>query len=176
MIDGRIKTYGTIVFDVEDKTTKHKLQSSWKKTAFVLIDDDSCEYYSWFLRKRYNIILNNPIRSSHVSFINDSMNDLTQNGQVSEIEALKRWGECKEKWDGKEIEIVLDLDIKTDSNFWWLDVPNDERKLLHSIRAEIGLSKPFFGLHMSIGRVREMIQHIEHSKYIYDCIKNGFID
>lgn len=53
---------GKIVFDVEDYTRKHKLQSSWKKVAMVFIDGDVCEYYSWFLQRRYNIILNKPLR------------------------------------------------------------------------------------------------------------------
>jgi hypothetical protein len=169
----KIKTYGTIVFDVEDKTNKHKSQSSWKKTAFVLIGDDSCQYYSWFLKKRYNIILNQPLRLSHISFINDSMRDLTQNGEISEELALEYWEQCKQKWDGKEIQIVLDLNPKTDDRSWWLNIPQDERDLLHAIRAEVGLGRPHFGLHMSLGYANE--NNIYHSMYIHSLIKNGFI-
>lgn len=169
----KIKTYGTIVFDVEDKTNKHKLQSSWKKTAFVLIGDDSCQYYSWFLKKRYNIILNQPLRLSHISFINDSMHDLTQKGEILENLALERWEKCKQKWNDKQIQIILDLNPKTDNRSWWLNIPQDERDLLHSIRAEVGLGKPHFGLHMSIGYANE--NNIYQSTYIHSLIKNGFI-
>lgn len=170
-----VKLYGNIIFDVDDKTRKHKLQSSWKKTAFVLIGDDSCQYYSWFLKKRFGLILNPPLRLSHVSFINDSMKDLTQNGLITEEQALINWEDCKQRWDGKEIPIVLELSPRTNDEHWWMNVPQDERELLQKIRNELGLSKPFFGLHMSIGRVRDGIVHQEHSKYIHDCIKNGFI-
>ena len=167
----RVETHGTIVFDVEDKTKKHKSQSSWKKTAFILIGDDSCQYYSWFLRKRFNIVLNPPLRLSHISFINDSMYDLTQKGQVTEEVALERWEECKKKWDGKEIELVLELNYKTDDRSWWLNIPQDKRELLHEIRAEIGLVRPHFGLHMSLGYANE--KNIEHSAYIHETISKG---
>jgi hypothetical protein len=168
-----ITLYGKIVFDVEDYTRKHKLQSSWKKIAFVFIDGDVCEYYSWFLQRRYNIILNKPLRRAHVSLINDSMKDLTQNGLITEEQVLINWEDCKQKWDGKEIPIVLELTPKTNDEHWWMNVPQDERDLLQKIRNELGLSKPFFGLHMSIGYCNE--KNIEHSRYIHDCIKKGFI-
>jgi hypothetical protein len=166
---------GKIGFEPEDYTRKQKNQSSWKKVAMVFIDGDVCEYYSWFLQRRYNIILNKPLRLAHVSFINDSMKDLTQNGLISEEQALINWEGCKQRWDGKEIPIVLELSPRTNDEHWWMNIPQDERELLHSIRAEIGLGRPHFGLHMSIGRVRDGIVHQEHSKYIHDCIKNGFI-
>jgi hypothetical protein len=168
-----ITLYGKIVFDVEDHTRKQKNQSSWKKVAMVFIEGDVCEYYSWFLQRRYSITLNKPLRGAHVSFINDSMRDLTQNGLISEEETLNIWEECKQKWDGKEIPIVLELTPKTNDEHWWMNVPQDERDLLQKIRNELGLSKPFFGLHMSIGYCNE--KNIEHSRYIHDCIKKGFI-
>jgi hypothetical protein len=47
--------------------------------------------------KRYNLILNKPLRGAHISFINDSMRDLTHNGKTEE-EALSLWGSViKEK-------------------------------------------------------------------------------
>ena len=66
---------GTIVFDPIDRTAKHKKQSGWKKVAMVVIDGeiakdkriegDTSEYYAWFLKKRYNIMLNSPLRGTH---------------------------------------------------------------------------------------------------------------
>ena len=69
----RINITGKIQFDVEDKTKKHKNQASWKKMAMIFIDGDITEYYSWFLERRYKLILNKPLRGGHISFINDSM-------------------------------------------------------------------------------------------------------
>ena len=111
-----IKLTGKIVFDVEDKTNKHKLQSSWKKTAFVFIDGDACEYYSWFLNRRYNIVLNKPLRGCHVSFINDSIRDLSDNGQKNIEEIDKLWNEVKNRWDGKDIDKLQLLCMPLDKN------------------------------------------------------------
>ena len=169
----RITLTGKIGFEPEDKTKKHLLQSSWKKVAMVFIEGDICEYYAWFLKKRYDISLNKPIRGAHVSFINDSMTDLTQNNTKSEEEVLKLWEDVKTKWDGKEIDIVFDLNPKTNDRTWWLNIPHEERQGLQAIRDELGLGKPFFGLHMSIGYVNE--KNIEQSVYIHGLIKHGCI-
>ena len=172
-MNNRITLTGTISFQIEDKTKKHLNQASWKKIAMVLIDGDICEYYAWFIQRRYNLVLNKPLRGAHVSFINDSMRDLTQNGKMSEADAITKWEEVKKKWNGKKIDIVLDLDPKTDDRTWWLNIPHDEREGLQAIRSELGLGKPFFGMHMSIGYANE--KNIEHSVYIHELIKKGFI-
>ena len=172
-MNDRITLTGRIGFEPEDKTNKHLFQSSWKKIAMVFIEGDVCEYYAWFLQKRYNITLNKPIRGAHVSFINDSMRDLTQNNEKSEEEILQLWEDVKNKWDGKEIDIVLDLNPKTDDRIWWLNIPNEEREGLQAIRNELGLGRPYFGMHMSIGYANE--KNIEQSVYIHELIKQGFI-
>ena len=50
-----IKLTGKILFDPEDVTNKQANQSSWKKVAMVLFDGDVCEYYAWFIKKRFNL-------------------------------------------------------------------------------------------------------------------------
>jgi hypothetical protein len=50
------------------------------------------------LYKRYNLILNKPLR---LSFICDSMQDLTHNKKTEE-EALSLWESVGKKWDGKK--------------------------------------------------------------------------
>ncbi len=169
----KIKLTGKISFEPENKTNKHVNQSSWKKIAMVFFDGDIAEYYAWFIKKRYNLKLNKPLRGAHVSFINDSMKDLTQNGVLSAEEVEIKWEEVKKKWDGKEIEIVLDLSPKTNDEHWWFNIPHEERESLQSIRDELGLGRPYFGMHMSIGYVNE--KNLPHSKYIHDLIKKGFI-
>jgi len=159
-----IRISGKIVFDPKDKTTKHKNQATWKRVAMVVFgEDDTCEYYGWFLNKRYNLLLNKPLRSSHITFINDKVDDFTGD-----------WEIVKEKWNGKTIEIRLDLDVRTNGLHWWLNIPNEYRGELQSIRSELGLGRPFFGMHLSIGYARPGIQE-EHSKYIHECISKGFI-
>jgi len=168
-----ITLVGKIVFEPDNVTKKHNLQSSWKRVAMIMFDGEITEYYSWFINRRYNLKLNRPIRGAHISFINDSMKDLTLNGERSNDEVNELWEKVKAKWDGKEIEVVLDLDVRSDSNHWWLNVPHEERESIHSIRAELGLGKPFYGLHMSLGYANE--KYIDHSKYIHGLIQRGFI-
>jgi len=172
-MNDKIEYFGKIIFDPVDKTKKHKSQSNWKRVAFVEFDGDICEYYAWFIQKRYNLILNKPIRKAHISFINDSITDLSQSGSTSINDVDKRWNLAKAKWNGKEISCMLDISPKTDDYYWWLTVPNEDRDLLHGIRAELGLGRPYWGLHMSIGYANP--KHEEHSKYIHNLIKKGLI-
>jgi len=163
-----IKIKGKIKFDPEDKTKKHSKQGSWKKVAMILFDGDIAEYYAWFINKRYNIPLNRPLRGAHITFINDRESDM--NG---------KWNEVKESWDGKEIEVVLNIDPRTDSSddkskgHWWLNIPEENRRELHDLRAELGLGRPHWGLHMALGYAND--KNIMHSKYIHRLIINGYI-
>lgn len=154
-----IKQKGIIQFELKDVTNKHKLQSSWKRTAMVKIDGDITHYYAWFLEKRYGLILNKPLRGAHITFINDRASDMND-----------KWDEVKTKWNGKEIEISLSVDIRTSGEHWWLNIPEEDRTELHNIRAELGLGRPHWGLHLSIGYAAHL--QLEQSKYIHNLIIN----
>lgn len=160
---------GIIEFEPENKTRKHEFQASWKKVAMVLFDGDIAEYYAWFVNRRYNLALNRPLRGGHISFINDSINDMSVKNSLTVEQANEQWNAVKLKWDGKPIMITLDVSPKTDDKHWWLNIPHDNREELHSIRNELGLGRPHWGLHMSIGYANE--RNIEHSKYIHRTIK-----
>jgi len=185
---------GKIVFDPEDRSNKHKKQGSWKKIAMVFIKGEICQYYGWFLKRRFNLILQPPMRGAHVSFINDRWADF--DGK-NEAEKLALWKEVKKKWDGKYINITVDVsDLKTmsDGEHWWFILDQDHRGQLHDIRAELGLGRPYYGLHMTIGKAvdtkpaidnehttdrnnarRAMSMNLEHSRWIYSSIKKKFI-
>ena len=164
---------GKINFEPEDKTKKHINQSTWKKVAMVMVDGEICEYYSWFIKRRYLLTLNKPLRGAHVSFINDSVMDLTQNGKKPLETALNDWELVKQKWHGKKIPIAIDLDPRSDGRTWWFNIPHEERTLLQSIRNELGLGKPFYGMHLSIGYANE--KNMIHSEYLHESLKNNFI-
>jgi hypothetical protein len=161
---------GKIVFEPENKTKKHEAQSSWKKVAMILFEGDIAEYYSWFMKSRFNLNLDKPLRGAHVTFINDRFSDLNKgSGTTDENEAS--WEALKNKWNGKEIEVTFnlrpfnDLNIEEDleeeldieklknsrTYHWWLIVDHKFRDEIHSIREEAGLNKPYFGLHMTFG-------------------------
>lgn len=151
---------GKIVFDVPDRTKKHTRQSEWKKVAMVVFDCDMAEYYSWFLKKRYNLELNRPLRGSHISFINDSLRDMGDKADM--------WDEVKNKYDGTEVTLTLDPDVRSDGKHWWLVVEHESRKPLLDIRSELGLAKPYWGMHMSIGYCNP--KNEEHSRYIHGLV------
>lgn len=169
----RIQITGRIEFEPENVTKKHNLQASWKHIAMVLFEGDITNYYAWFIKKRYNLVLNKPLRGGHISFINDSFKDMSLNGHLSIDEVKEKWNEVKEKWNGVKVPITLSVSARTDGNHWWLNIPDEDRKDLHGIRAELGLGRPFFGLHMTIGYANE--KYLEHSKYIHRLLKTGLI-
>lgn len=154
-MDNCIKLSGKILFDPKDFTSKQERQSSWKKVALIMLEPNLSssengitDYYSWFIKKRFGIILQKPLRGAHVTLINDRASET--NG---------KWEEIKKKWDGKIVDIFLNVDPflgveNRDNNFkdWWLTIPYEYRNGLGSIREELGLSaRPYFGFHMTIG-------------------------
>lgn len=164
-----IEVPGIIHFEPENRTKKHHMQSSWKKMAMVLISGDLSEYYAWFIKKRYGIELNKPLRGAHVSFISDSIKDMSQDGLKSNDEVETLWEAIKNEWNNQEVSIYLDINAKTDGKTWWLNIPEEERKSLQYIRNQLGLGRPFFGMHMSIGYANN--KNIEQSEYIHRTIK-----
>lgn len=158
---------GTILFDPKDLTKKHKLQSSWKKIALVEFDGDICEYYAWFIKKRYGIVLNSPIRKPHISFINDHVNDLNggfydKTNSGTEKERNHMWEQLKKKYHNTEIEITISTNVQTNGEHVWLRIEHEDRQDLYKIRGEVGLPIPNLGknpdgtlkplgIHMTIG-------------------------
>lgn len=165
---------GKIEFDPKEKTKKHEGQASWKKIAMVVFDSELDEYYSWFLNKRFGLTFNKIHRDPHITFINDSINDISNNGLRTEGEVNALWEKVKKKWDGKYIGIVLNLRPFSNNTHWWLIVDHKYREELHAIRAELGLPKPYFGLHMTIGMTHP--NQLEFSEYLNTLNENGFIE
>jgi hypothetical protein len=144
-----IKAKGILDFNLDDVTKKHKLQSSWKRTAMIKTGCDLSEYYAWFLKKRFNLELNRNLRGSHISIINDRI-ESTIFEQGAKV------------FSGKEIEFFYELEPRSSGKHWWLRVNCPDAE---SIREAIGLSRdPYFGFHLTIGHANE--RNIEHSQYI----------
>jgi len=178
------KLKGKILFDPPNITSKQIRQDEWKKVACVLFDGDVCDYYRWFIKKRYNLPLMGPIRGPHITFINDSHNDLGKQG-------LAMWDRVKKYWNNKPIVIELSVDVRSDGINWWLVVPEESRGELHKIRNSLGLGRPYFGLHMTVGTAVDCVDeddtpipniikakrmNVEHSKYIVDLLTKKLIE
>jgi hypothetical protein len=150
---------GKIEFDPINVTRKHDTQSTWKKVAIVKFDinDDTYAYYSCFLKKRFNLNLNKPLRGTHLTIINDIVDD--------EFYKMGR-----ELFHGKDIKIQYDPSIirSNKKGHWWLKAYCNDA---HNIRSVMGLDpNPYFGLHITIGLATHL--QLEHSRYITDqCIK-----
>lgn len=144
-----------ILFDPVDLTKKHKLQSSWKRTVVCTTSCDLHAYYAWFLKSRFNLKLNPPIRGTHITIVNDKIVD------------HKLYEECKKFFNGKEITFKYDpSEIRTNGEDWWIKVYSDD---VENIRSCIGLpSKYFYNLHLTIGTANE--KNLFHSQYILDTI------
>jgi len=168
--DTLVKYSGKIQFEPENITKKHLLQAEWKRTAFILLGGDLCEYYAWFLKKRFNLSLIKPLRDAHISFINDHY---LRDSSLPEDEKELMWERIKSEFDGKTIDVVLNLNVHTNGKHWWLNVDHAFRDEIHSIRSELGLGRPHSGLHMSIGLVND--SNRDHSNYIHELHKKGII-
>jgi len=149
-----VVTSGKLQFDPEPKTSKHKKQAKWKRTAIVLLDDEISRYYAWFIKKRYNLDLIRPYRGTHLTVINDRIE--------IEVDYLKAHMDR----DGMRIDLEYATDVRTDGKNWWLPARCIQAE---QVREYAGLSpKPYFGFHITIGTAYE--RQIEHSEYIRDCI------
>ena len=154
---------GKLLFDPVDLTKKHGLQSTWKKNVIAVIDDeDFCEYFAWFIKKRYNLKIVDPIRGAHLTIINDKL--------IDGIDATERkYSRSKSMFNGKVIDITYDLDIRTDGKYWWFKAQSNEAIM---VRQHIGLQPtPYFGFHLTVGRVEGREYEKEHGKYIHRLIK-----
>ena len=168
-----LEIQGTIIFDPRDLSNKHQKQTSWKRVAMVVLDGgtDLTSYYAWFIFKRYGLKLNKTIRGAHISFVNDHIKDIDGSNQQ---EKQQLWESVKAKYHKKRISVVINLDARTNGEHWWFKIPEEDRVELHGIREELGLGRPFFGLHMTIGHPNEI--YLVHSQYIHDLLRNSFTD
>ena len=154
---------GKIIFDPADLTNKHVNHSSWKKHIIAFIDEpDFCAYFSWFIKKRYSLNIHYPIRDVHLTVVNDKL--------VDGINASERkYSRSKSMFSGKVIDITYDLDIRTDGRSWWFKAQSDDAIIL---RQHIGLKPtPYFGFHITVGRVDGREYEKEHGNYVHRLIK-----
>ena len=153
---------GKIEFDPENKTKKHELQSTWKRTAIVLLDKDISLYYSWFIYKRYGIALNQVLRGTHFTIVNDRINT---------IELTESFESAKKMFDGTEIELSYNVDVRSDGTHWYMPAMSIDAE---KIRNQIGLGDPFFNFHVTVGRADNELNNAQ-SEYILGLIRNGLI-
>lgn len=150
-----IKVKGTIEFQPEDKTKKHISQASWKRVAMIKTEDDLCEYYAWFIKKRFSLELNKPIRGSHVTIINDSEREMPNFSDALPI------------FEGKDIEFYIDPEPRTNGEHWWLRVYCPDAESIREICG--GKREPYFAFHLTLGYASH--HRLAHSMYVLEICK-----
>jgi len=153
---------GKVHFDPADVSKKHERQSEWKRVAIVQFDGEDHLYYAWFIRRRYGLSLNRPLRGFHVTFVNDRSADM----------AVGAWDRVKSAWSGSKIEIRMSTDMRTNGEHWWLKITDPGK--MSSIRAQLGLDPvPYFSYHATVGYANE--RNIVDSERIHRLILKGLI-
>lgn len=165
-----IELTGTLEFELPHISKKHERQSEWKRTAMALIGGDVCDYYAWFIRRRYHLTLYTPPRRAHITFIADRFSEMKgRNDQEREV----LWRQFVQKYQGTTIHIMLDPDVRTNGEDWWLNVPEEHRRQMHEMRGELGLGRPHWGLHMTIGCPND--KNESHSRRLHRQLHEGLI-
>lgn len=146
-----LKTQAKIIFDPKDVTKKHISQSSWKKVVIAEIPGDLCDYYAWFLKSRFGLVVQTPLRNAHMTIVNDK------------YDWDRKWNRIKEKWNNTLIDIEYSNNIRSNGEHWWLKL--DKPKQAMQLRQDLGLRpEPFFTFHITIGSPNNKMA--EHSQYI----------
>lgn len=156
-------------FDPVNRTKKHEKQN-WKRTAMIMLNDDTVNFYQWLIEKRYPFIqgvqainkwINQPLRGPHVTIINDMIGrDLTEEG----------FKKAKEKYDNTEVYFFYNVEdgLRHSGEHIYYKV---ECPMGDEIRRYAGLGDPYFGFHLTIGMVpEESVVKKEHSDYIRELM------
>lgn len=147
---------GTIKFDPNNITNKHRRQSTWKKVVICEFENDQYDYlWRWYLKKRFNLKLNVPLRGSHITLVNDRY--------LSNM----YWNIVKYFLDGKTVKVKITNNLRSNGSHWWLLI---KRPILFwLIRRWLLLGKKYYGYHYTIGSADK--NNYEHSEYIHQISK-----
>lgn len=160
---------GILKFDPPNLTKKHDKQGSWKKTAMVFLNDDTSRYYQWFIERKFSLLqgkdgksnwLNSPIRGAHVTIINDRIDDMDV------------WDMLQEKYHNTEVNFFYDIQngLRNNGNHIYYKV---ECPMGDVIRKCGNLGDPYFGFHLTIGRVDNMVYKKSHIERVQKYMING---
>jgi hypothetical protein len=165
---------GKLQFDPVNISRKHEQQAAWKKVAMVRFgdSDETAKYYKWLLEQRFGLRipdvepfiwkgrLNDPVRGTHVTAINEIVDD--------EI-----YEKARMAFHGKEVRVQYDPTLircnRKGERMWWHIKAYSED--LDSIRAWMGLGRPYHSFHITVGLVNP--KFIDHSEWVADmCDKH----
>lgn len=115
------------------KGSESKMFKPWWMICYT--ECDISRYYSWLLHRRTGLILQEPAWGPHISVV-----------RGEEPPRKDLWT----KYDGRQITIEYETDVRTNGEHWWLRIVSEDLK---DIREELGLPRQgAFGLHLTLGR------------------------
>lgn len=128
---------GIIKFDPRALTNADTLFKPWWCVILLYESDDTGDYYSWFIEKRYGIKIQRPAFGNHISLVR------------GEETTEDKWEMFKNKYDGKPVKFYHDSELRTNGKHWWIRIISEESK---DMREEMGYSRdPQFPFHLTIG-------------------------
>lgn len=131
-----IKSTGRVIYDPPRPGMRKVRPGSF---LIAEVDNSIAEYYRWWVKKRFGLILQNTAWKPHITVL-DGRQRLSQ-------EQMKLW----KKYQGQIITFEYSVDIEQQWKFWCLPVKSIA---LDNIREEFGLeSRKPFPFHITIGRM-----------------------
>lgn len=124
--------------------------------VIIRLDDDTSDYYSWFIEKRYGIKVQRPAWGSHISIIR---------GEQTSIEY---WESFKKEYNNKPVKLIHNSELRSNGKHWWIRVSSEEAK---DLREKMGYSRdPQFPFHLTIGMPTPKFE--QQSFYVLNNINN----
>lgn len=143
-----VKSHGTIVFDpIPIRGNVNKLfKPYW---AIIIVNDDVDDYYRWFLKKRFNLILSAPAWGPHIT--------------IADGQKADNWQEMKMNYDNMLVGFEHSIFSRSNSEHWWLKV---NCPIADEFRGKLKVKKNLhYSYHLTLGT--PIPRHIEHSRYIH---------
>ncbi|WP_151633848.1 hypothetical protein [Noviherbaspirillum aerium] len=130
----RLTVRGRLAYDLPPRRSSKPYDK--RSLVATLPEDDLDLLYQWFIERRYGqaLRLNRPIFGTHVTIVRHE----------EHVPNMQLWG----KYEGVEVDIAYDVEVRRHFGFWSLPVYSEE---FQQIRAELGLP-PEPDFHITIGR------------------------
>lgn len=116
-----------------------KSHRSFDSAVILKVDNGITEYYSWWLNKKYGLVLAKPAWGTHITVVSDK----------DRVKDLDAFAALKQSFNGKILAVPHHVEIKKQWQFWVLDVKPTAEMI--QIRQSLGL-KENFPFHITIGR------------------------
>lgn len=129
---------GKFIFS-PDRPGLKKAHRAFDNAVILKVDNGITEYYSWWLNRKYGMVLSKPAWGTHITVVSDK----------DRVKDLNSFNLLKNRFNGKIVQVPHLVVVKKQWQFWVVDVkPTNE---MIEVRKSLGL-KENFPFHITIGR------------------------